>query len=130
MFNTERFVNTKFTDECIEKSSKIQTQHIDKRQANWAQTYIKSHFVSDEIYYLDVGAEIERDFFSFDITNLQMSYADDFEATYKIAGMTIFRELDLEVTKRTTYDFLSFLGDVGGLDGILIIVGYLMINWY
>jgi hypothetical protein len=86
--------------------------------------------VSDEIYYLDIGAEIERDFFSFDITNLQLSYADDFEATYKIAGMTIFRELDLEITKRTTYDFLSFLGDVGGLDGILIIVGYLMINWY
>ena len=61
---------------------------------------------------------------------LAMSYADDFAVRYKIAGLTIFRELDLEVIGRSTYDFLSFLGDVGGLDGVLIIVGFLMINWF
>ena len=48
-----------------------------------------------------------------------MIYSYDFEGYYKIAGFTVFRNLDYTVVTRSTYDVLNFLGDIGGLEGIL-----------
>jgi hypothetical protein len=89
-----------------------------------------SHELSDEIFYLDVGYKKPREFFTFDMPNLSLSYDDNFDERYKIAGLTVFRSFDVEMISRNTYDFLSLLGDVGGLDAVLIIVGFLMINWF
>ena len=54
---------------------------------------------------------------------LSLSYQDDFEGLYKIAGISITRNLDYTRINRTFYDFLNFLGDVGGLDAILVLIG-------
>lgn len=42
-YNTMRFNNKEFGDASIIKESRLYNQHIDKRQANWMQTYISSH---------------------------------------------------------------------------------------
>ena len=53
-----------------------------------------------------------------------MSYTDDFEGgNYKIAGFSVFRHFDRIVFGRSTYDILAFLGDVGGLEGISLLIG-------
>lgn len=41
---------------------------------------------------------------------------------YKIAGLTVFRDLNEVIIGRSTYDLLAFLSDVGGLEGILLII--------
>jgi hypothetical protein len=83
--------------------------------------------VIDEIRYLHLGNEEEREFFSFTPTDFGLSFQDDFEAgTQKIAGLSIFRSLDKTVIQRSTYDLLAFLGDVGGLEGIIMILGSLI----
>ncbi len=47
-----------------------------------------------------------------------------------LVGMWLAFEPDLVVTSRQTYDILNFLGDVGGLDGTLSIIGYLLVSGY
>lgn len=59
---------------------------------------------------------------------LTLSYSDDFEKDYKIAGLTIFAHFDHGVISRSTYDTLAFLGDVGGLEGILVLIGGMLIS--
>jgi len=39
---------------------------------------------------------------------------------YKIAGFTVYRDLNLRIFNKTTYDFLNFLWDIEGLDGVLL----------
>jgi hypothetical protein len=57
-------------------------------------------------------------------TEFGLSYQDDFEAgTQKIAGFSIYRSLNKTVIQRSTYDLLAFLGDVGGLEAIIMIIG-------
>ena len=52
-----------------------------------------------------------------------MSYSDDFEGYYKIAGFTVYRNLDYTVINRSVYDVLNFFGDVGGLLEFLRLMG-------
>lgn len=57
-----------------------------------------------------------------------MSYSDDFNDYYKIAGFTVYRSLSHTYIARTTYDILNFLGDIGGLSGLLASVGSLLVG--
>ena len=41
--------------------------------------------------------------------------------------MTLYRNFDLMLINRSTYDLLQFLGDVGGLDSVLKIFGVLIV---
>ena len=38
---------------------------------------------------------------------------------YKYTSINLYQEHDLEVTERSTYSVLDWLGDIGGLFGIL-----------
>jgi hypothetical protein len=78
--------------------------------------------VQDEISYLHFLPAEVREFFNLKIAPLQLSYESNYPELYKIAGFSIFRDLDKVILERSTYDFLNFLGDVGGLDGVLVIV--------
>ena len=87
-----------------------------------------THLIEDEIQYLYLGVEELRSFFSFDSDRLNLSYEDTFPDSYKFAGFSIFRSFDEEVIQRETYDILNFLGDVGGLETVLTIVGGFIIS--
>jgi hypothetical protein len=93
-------------------------------------TYIMDELVEDEIHYLDIGLGEEREFFTYLLDSLSLSYIDDWDTTYKIAGFSVFRHFDRMIYGRATYDFLAFLGDVGGLEGILILFGGAVISYY
>jgi hypothetical protein len=53
-----------------------------------------------------------------------------FPTKYKISGIGIRRNVNLRIVHRSTYDLLNFLGDVGGLDGILFLIGSLLLGSY
>ena len=74
--------------------------------------------VFDEISLFNIGFFIPRIFNSYTLGSLSMSYSDDFDDYYKIAGFTVFRSLSHTYIARTTYDVLNFLGDIGGLSGL------------
>ena len=83
------------------------------------ETTYDSWAIADEISYLDIGTVIPRDLSVYTINRLGLSYSDDWNSYYKIAGFTVYRNLDYTVITRSVYDVLNFLGDVGGLEGIL-----------
>ena len=57
-----------------------------------------------------------------------LSYSDNFEEYYKIAGFTVAVNVHKIVIERTVYDFLNFLGDCGGLDKILMFFSTLTLS--
>ena len=59
---------------------------------------------------------------------MDLSYSDEFPQNYKIAGFSVFRHLDSIVYNRQTYDFLACLGDIGGLEGITLLIGGALIG--
>ena len=93
------------------------------------KTSFDSLGVADEIAYLDIGIVTPRSFNQFSMGRLGLSYSDDFKDYYKIAGFTIFRNMDYTEVTRSVYDALNFLGDVGGLEGILTQIGGFLVSW-
>ena len=79
--------------------------------------------MSDDIRYLDFGLEDERDFFKYSLESLELSYIDHFPQNYKIAGFSIIRNLDSVQYDRSTYDLLACIGDIGGLEGAILLIG-------
>jgi hypothetical protein len=61
---------------------------------------------------------------------LRLSSLNNFPASYMLIGMWFSFEPNLIVTNRQTYDLLNFLGDIGGLDGTLSTIGYLLVSSY
>jgi hypothetical protein len=61
---------------------------------------------------------------------LRLSSLNRFPASYMLIGMWFSFEPNLIVTSRQTYDLLNFLGDIGGLDGTLTIIGHLLLSSY
>ena len=108
----------------------IFNQHIDKRQANWMKTFIEHNEVDDEIKYLDINDSEKRDFFSYSMETLSLSYIDQFPHNYKIAGFSIFRNLDSVQYNRSTYDLLACIGDIGGLEGAVLLFGGYLMKWF
>lgn len=60
-----------------------------------------------------------------------LSYSDNFDNDkyYKVAGLVIYNSFDQLVINRQAYDLLTYLGDVGGLNEVLAVVGQLLIGW-
>lgn len=108
----------------IEPSAKVYTQLINKTKANWGQAHIVHSEVDDDTDYLRFAPSELHDFYNIHFMPLGQSVEDFYPTFYKIAGYSVFRDLNRVHMKRTTYDFLNFLGDVGGLDGFLVIVFY------
>lgn len=92
------------------------------------QTFYTSAAIMDEIAYLDVGIVYPKPFFTFVLEGLGLSYQDDFNANYKIAGFSVMRNLHYTVITRTTYDILNCIGDIGGLESVLLIIGSMLIS--
>jgi len=91
-----------------------------------------SHVIEDNISLVNIeglGTTIERPFSTLTMGSPDLSFTDDFSSgNYKIAGVSIFRNLDRTEISRETYDLLTFIGDIGGLLDGLYLCGFLIIN--
>ena len=87
------------------------------------QTKMQINSVEDETAWFNFGDEAEQTFYSFEKSELGLSYNDNFPTQYKIAGMSIFRDGDLHVVARETYDTFALLGDIGGVNEIIYLLG-------
>lgn len=88
--------------------------------------------LQDETAFFQYGQETESEFYAFEqpITGIS-AWTDDLiekpNGQYKFTSMEVNLKLQEKVIMRDTYDFLSFIGDVGGLaDGLLMLVSFLL----
>jgi hypothetical protein len=95
-------------------------------------TYVRINQVEDETQYFNSGNEAQQSYFSFEKgeSGLQLSYQDTFPTDYKIAGFTVFRDLNLYITSRETYDIFNFCGDLGGLNEVLLLLGTIITGYW
>ena len=81
------------------------------------QSYITINQVNDDskLHSFLYDDNSPKNYFQYDINNLGLSYRDNFPTAWRIAGVSIYRNLNRQVTDRKIYDFLNYLGDIGGL---------------
>ena len=82
------------------------------------QSYITINQVNDAQKLLSFKQDDKslKKYFQFDTKKgLGQSYKDNFPSLWRIAGISIYRNLNRQVTDRKIYDFLNYLGDIGGL---------------
>ena len=96
------------------------------------QSYITINQVNDaqKLLSFKLDDESHKKYFQYDTNNLGLSYKDTFPSRWRIAGVSIFRNLNRQVTDRNIYGFLNYLGDIGGLQGILLLTGKLFAGAY
>jgi hypothetical protein len=70
------------------------------------------------------------EWFHLDIEKPTQSAYSQFPNRYMICRLSIYLSYDQTVITRQTYDLLLFLGDVGGLNGALIVLGTFVIGWF
>lgn len=92
------------------------------------QNDIQQRAVNDQIAYLSIGISESRNYIQHNFGSLGLSYSDNFNGYYKIAGFTVVANQNKITVERSVYDFLNFLRDVGGLNGILVIFGSFLIS--
>lgn len=94
---------------------------VDPKRANWIGAYIERNVLYDEIDILQYGQNQREDF-------LQMSFGfpepssktiwptkKDPSKLYKLASIWLEQGLSERIVERSTYSFLDWVGNVGGL---------------
>ena len=106
----------------IISDSVIWNQHINKNQANWMEIYYDTTELEDDAHWFQLYTNSSYSFNSVTMTQLGLSYSDDFYGYYKIAGFSLYRNLNSLTISRETYGILTFIGDLGGLlDGLMFV---------
>ena len=94
---------------------------MDQRRPNWVRGEINLRQLQDEAALINFGYEDETNYLQVKFDAPRPSAMDTFptdgnsKSRYKFSGFSMFFGLDLEVTERSTYGILSWLGDIGGL---------------
>lgn len=83
--------------------------------------------MSDTIDYLQLGQSDNKELFSYTLGVLQDSAWTDYPKRYKFVGVEILLQFDLTTYSRSTYDFLQWFGDLGGLNEALQFMGSLLV---
>ena len=60
---------------------------------------------------------------------MRLSYADDWNNNYKLAGLTIFRDLGLHITVRSPEQVTDVLAMIGGLDYFIYTFLFVAFGW-
>ena len=76
---------------------------------------------------MQYGQEEDREFYTFKINGVFASSWIDFPSTFKYVGFEITLNLDSNIINRQTYSVLDWLGDIGGLNGILLTIAEISI---
>jgi hypothetical protein len=104
-YTQESFMDQTFgaVDEPILRFTEKWNSHIDKSRANWMQCSIQNRQLVDHTLF---GVTKEESYSHFITSELGLSFADDWETRFKIAGISIFRSGEVVQFVRRPYTFL------------------------
>ena len=106
----------------VERTSIFSKQLIDEEIAHWYDTIIQLSNFYDEISVLQVGDQSFYEFIEVDQKAPQASMYAKWPDSYKFSGIEIKYSKDVQVISRSSYSFLAWLGDIGGLYVILKLI--------
>jgi hypothetical protein len=80
---------------------------------------VQKNVVEDETDFVQLGQNTETEFLTMRMGLPEDSAWTVYPEKYKFISMAVFMSSDSEVTNRETYEFLGYLGDIGGLIDVL-----------
>jgi len=95
---------------------------------HWIPSYISEKRFEDDSHWFMQGLEKEHRFWQWTMATAKPSIYTDWGTKWKVTAIEIYFEYDLEHFNRETYNFLVFLGDMGGLYDALLIIGALCVS--
>ena len=96
------------------KSPIVNSIEIALTYPNYFVTKIRRDVLEDEVTFVKLYQSV-TDYLSFEVDRLSSSAWLDFPKYYKYTGLELSLSFDQQVTQRETYDFLEYIGDLGGL---------------
>ena len=99
-------------------------------KASTIEGYLQLIDVEDETHFAQLGQTTTAEYWKVTYSPLRVSSSNVWPSNYKFIGIEIIFNTDLQVVNRQSYDFLTFLADVGGLDFTLYLFGFLVMNAY
>ena len=116
IYNNQRFNDAEFDSKTrIIKESVLVNQQIDVSKPNWFGGKLRRDQLEDEADYIKLGSSDPVDYLSFIVNKPQISAWTTFPKKYKYTSFEVTLSFDTVITNRETYDFLEYLGDLGGL---------------
>lgn len=77
-----------------------------------------------------MGQTTSGNFWELTYSALRPSSSNIWPKNYKFIGLEIIFNTDLKFIDRQSYDFLTFLADVGGLDQALYVFGFIIMRGF
>ena len=126
--NRGRLRSNYYDTEAVKRESIIRKVRFDPSSPTYFQTFINWNSLSDESAFLQLGQQTEQDFFDFSIGDQKPSKYYTWPNNFKFTSIALYQSLDVEVTERQTYSILDLLGDVGGLNDSLRLIGASLVS--
>jgi hypothetical protein len=93
----------------------------------WFESKVFVDTVEDETGYIQDGTEVEHEFFHAEFGVNQPSSWRSYPNHYKLIGVEFMISSDINGIARGTLDIFTFLGDIGGLlDLLILLMGFIL----
>ena len=127
LMNKERFRPNSYDDETIEQFVFLTNRQFEGDRPTWMEAKVFVDTVEDETGYIQDGTEVERNFLHAELGVNQPSSWRSYPNHYKLIGVEFMVSSDINNIARETLDIFTFLGDIGGLlDLLILIFGYFL----
>ncbi len=128
--NSKRFDPNILTEECIVKESIVVSTHLTFNNPQTIEAVITNAEVQDQVNFFQYGQSTFYNFWNLLYRPTRPSSSNEFPTNYKLVGIEFSVSPDLIYINRQNYNLLSFLGDIGGLDSTLEIIGAILIGGF
>ena len=120
IYNDARFDQDKYDESKIVRQANILTQQFDPRQPNWNEVLFTETEFNDLASFVQYGQPFTQYLLhDMKIAKTHVSYFTNYPNRYKFSSLTLRLNEDQKIINRQTYDILTWLGDLGGLNDAL-----------
>ena len=127
--NKQRFDATKWSGDSVVQYSDLTYVYLNTLSARIITNTIARNELRDDIAFLQLGQSEEHSFITSQLSPLLTSATNEWPI-YKIVGLTTQIDSNLIINNRSTYDLLSFYGDLGGFEAALEAIGAFLVGTY
>lgn len=108
--------------------SEVSSIPFDANNPNFIDATIQMTRVIDSTSLIQLGdSNTQTDLFQYELSEPRRSQWQAYPDNFKFTGIDISLDQDITSVSRNTYDFVGFLGDMGGLYDALMVIGTWMV---
>ena len=134
LIDEDVFQQTEFGDASVQRQSRFYSWQADQKKPSWVQGFMRTNIIKDETDFLQYGQEEENEIYTFEWPAplpsawIHFPTEENPSTKYKFISVEFNYSPHITTWARSTYSFLDWLGDLGGLfDALLYGCKFLLI---